>query len=418
MQKAILLFILLIFNVNFISAQNSIQIIEKQQLSSQPGFYNADYTSRSKNNLRSRNKISENNGKTWFDQGTTVKRLAFPPKYGRRVPVTSIFDTNNNLFVTFFNALDDPSIPKNVVEPRKAQKGYYLRYRVSDDEGASWLFDEPVKESGNYSAKDPFPSISIGENAIFLGDTGNKPILTSKGTLILPAHTTIKPDKKQRSLNKYELYNPSGGHTYTEVMMLRGVWNKNKLNWKAAKRIVGNPQKTTRGLVEPTIVELRNGRILCIMRGSNGGDFDPKYQLSSYKWMSFSTDDGRTWSSPKPWFYDNGQTFFSPSSMSVLTKHSNGKVFWIGNINEKNSQGGGPRYPLVIGEVNQSDMSLVKSSIVILDNIKESDKRKGTLDLGHVTVVEDRSTKELVVVFPRIYSKQVKRDWVQIRLKV
>lgn len=408
----------LFFLIKNTSAQSSIKIVSYKVSKNQSGFYNAIYTSDKENYLRSRNQVSLDNGNTWREQPTTTKRLKSPPRYGRRVPVTSIYDSNKKLLVTFLNSLDNPNVSKDIAEPKEALTEYYLRYRVSDDNGKTWLFDEPIAQKGNLDLTNPFPEINIGKNAFYLGDYGSRPIVTKKGSILLPVQATVMPDQNLKRLNKGNLYNPAGGYSYMEVLILKGEWTNNKLNWELGGRIIADPKVTTRGLIEPTIIQLENGTIMAVMRGSNGGRNDPNYELPSYKWLSFSKDNGYTWSKPEPWKYSNGSTFFSPSAMSTLFKHSNGKCYWVGNINETNSKGAHPRFPIVIGEVDQNSMGLIKSSIKVLDTFKETDKGKGDLDLGHVTLLEDRISKEIVVVYLRIHSKQKQRDLVTIRLKV
>lgn len=419
MRTWCLILIVFMFGISISYGQNVISLKSFEITSSQPGLYNATYIGGDNELLRSRNLKSENNGKTWINQSTTVKKLKPPPIYGRRVPVSSIYDKKKNLFVTFFNALDNPNVNAKSAEPKAAQKGYYLRYRVSNDNSQSWLFDEQVISNGNYSDINPFDGIKIGTNAMYLGDSGSKPIVLSNGDLLLPVQATIAPDAKDKRLNVDNLFNPAGGYTYTEVLILRGRWNSNnRLTWELSARIKGDKSLTTRGLLEPTIIELNNGTILSIMRGSNGGKTDPNYNLGSYKWISYSKDKGKTWTKSQPWTYDNGKVFFSPSSMSVLFKHSNGKVYWVGNINKENSAGGKPRYPLVIGEVDQVTMKLKRTTLLTVDTLKDKDKGKGELDLGHVTLIEDKKSKEIILVYPRIFGTNTKREWATVRLSV
>lgn len=397
-------------------AQNSFKILSYSISKQQPGFYNASYIDAGSFGLRSRKEVSFDNGKTWHTKAVGVKNLERIQKHSRREAVTSIFDKNEQAFITFFDALDDPAISKGLVEPKGALKGYYLRYRVSKDKGATWLYDKSVMDRSQ-KIDNPFPGIRSGENAFYLGDKGSKPILLDNGHILLPVQATILPDPKNKLLNKDNLYNPSGASSYFEVLILEGVWKQGSLSWTVKSRIKGDPQKTTRGLFEPTLVQLNNGKILVVMRGSNGMKSDPQYKLPSYKWYSYSEDNGNTWSEPQPWKYDNGQQFYSPSSMSLLVKHSSGRVFWIGNIAYSNPKGNFPRYPLVIGEVDQHNMLLKQGTVQVLDTFKKADKKKGSLDVGHVTAIEDRQTGDLIVVYPRIHSKSA-REWATVRLKM
>jgi len=68
--------------------------------------------------------------------------------------------------------------------------------------------------------------------------------------------------------------------------------------------------------------------------------------------FSVSNYGGETWTKPEPWCFEDGELFFSPSSMSSLFKHSSGRCLWAGNISKENCKANNPRRPLVIAEVN------------------------------------------------------------------
>jgi hypothetical protein len=104
--------------------------------------------------------------------------------------------------------------------------------------------------------------------------------------------------------------------------------------------------------------------------------------------------------------------------MSVLFRHSSGRVFWIGNITPTNAKGNLPRYPLVFGEVNQSTMKLIRSSVLTVDTMKESDADKGRIDISHFSVIEDPQTHEIILTYPRNYNAYKNRDWITVRIKV
>ena len=65
------------------------------------------------------------------------------------------------------------------------------------------------------------------------------------------------------------LANPGGGYTYTDAAILHGRWKGNQLVWRSSDRIMGDPERSTRGMDEPTIATLQDGRIISVMRGSN-----------------------------------------------------------------------------------------------------------------------------------------------------
>jgi hypothetical protein len=328
----------------------------------------------------------------------------------RRNPVTSTLDPSTGRLITIINALDTPGLDPTVHEPPVAQETYYLRYRVSADSGKSWWFDEPIVQAGSFTAQHPFEGVWVGKNALYLGDLGCIPIVTQAGRILVPAQTTpLGPDGK--------LWNPSGGHTYTDVLVLIGTWtNGQRLSWRASHRVVGDPKRTTRGLIEPTLAEFPDGRILMVMRGSNGGKADLRHELPSYKWFAVSQDGGETWSTPAPWTFEDGQPLFSPSAMSTLFRHSSGRWFWAGNLSAHNCQGNLPRWPLIVGEVDPSSLKLVRSSVLTVDTQRPEDQNRGRLDLSHLTLLEDRKDKQIILAYPRSYNAYKSNEWATVRL--
>jgi hypothetical protein len=329
------------------------------------------------------------------DNGVTWKPFEIKPplKDGlhenyRRNPHPGFVDPVNGRLLTVMLALDLPEVPINAHEPPVGQAAYYLRYRVSTDQGKTFLFDEPIVQKG-YTQANPFPDVRIGHNGIYLGDTGCRPIRTSKGLILVPAQAGVAgPDGK--------LINPGGGHTWTDVRVLIGNWLPDgHIEWDSAERVSGDPAKTTRGMIEPTLAELSDGRILMVMRGSN----DVKPDLPGTKWYSISTDGGYHWSTPEPWRYSDGTSFFSPSSMSQILRHSNGRLYWLGNISPANPRGNRPRYPLVIGEIDPASGMLIKDSVITIDDIQPEDR--GDVNLSNFFAFEDRETGDIVLPMRR-----------------
>jgi hypothetical protein len=334
---------------------------------------------------------SADNGRTWAAQPVRPDFDSKLPHGYRREPLPVFVDPVDGRIVKLINSMDTPGLDPNIIEPPVAQNTYYLRYRVSVDGGKTYLFDEPIVQDG-MTAEHPFDGVYCGKNAIYIGDIGSRIIRTRSGRIIVPAIAPLLGlDGK--------LSNPGGGGTYDRVVLLLGTWREdNKIRWEVTSPIEGDPTRSTRGMDEPTLAEMPDGRLLCVMRGSNGGRKDPECKLTSYRWCSVSADDGRRWTKPEPWTYDDGQPFFSPASMSQLLRHSSGRYLWIGNISPSNCRANDPRYPLVIGEVDGRSLRLIRNTILVIDTKRPEEPG---VNLSHWWGFEDRATKEVVIVGAR-----------------
>src|SRR5439155_6376799 len=103
--------------------------------------------------------------------------------------------------------------------------------------------------------------------------------------------------------------------------------------WSAGARVEISPEVSARGLMEPEIAELTDGRLLVVWRGSTEGWDHTVARIPGRKFHSLSSDGGRTLSPPREWAYDDGSAFFSPSSFHRMIRHSvSGKLYWLGNI--------------------------------------------------------------------------------------
>ena len=390
---------------------SSLQIVDRTITSNRPSLYGAVYAESEGTRMVSVSPgyQSDDNGVTW---------TACPPDpdfteglpYGyRRVPVTSAVDPNNGRLITIVNSLDTPGLDPGAVEPAIALSEYYLRYRVSEDGGRTWLFEEPMVHQGaEYSQQHPFDGIQIGSNAMYLGDKGCIPIISQSGRVLVPVQATMLDTAGN-------LWNPTGQTTYTEVFVGLGAWQQDgTLSWTASERVSADPSTSTRGMIEPTLAQFSDGRLLMVMRGSNAGNTS----LPGYRWFSVSDDDGEAWTDPQPWRYDDGQSFFSPSSMSTLITHSSGRVFWVGNLTSQNPNGNLPRYPVVMGEVDPESLMLIHDSVIVVDSITEDDLDQGRLDLCHFSILEDRLTQEFVLTYPRYHDSYSYCEWATVRLAI
>jgi len=275
-------------------------------------------------------------------------------------------------------------------------RNWFPVYRVSKDGGRTWAVESPVIQEGppgRYTSSRPLEGVEVGRNAAFLGDMGCRPIRSREGLILVPLQICpVGPDG--------QYWNPGGGYTFHECAVLLGKWTpEGRIVWNLSERVALDPSRSTRGCLEPTLAEMPDGRILMVMRGSNEGRFDPDCRKPGYRWRSVSNDGGRTWSAVEPWTYEDGEPFFSPSSMSLLLPHSSGSIFWLGNITPENPRGNSPRYPLVIGKVDPKSLTLCRRTVQIVADREPGDPEN--LILSNFHAYEDRRTGEIVVQVSR-----------------
>ena len=362
--------------------------------------------------LRSGDLVSDDNGRTWRKQPMTPDLYAGLPRGYRRNPVTSVMDPKTGRLLTIVNALDVPDLDPNINEPPIALNTYYLRYRVSADNGMTWAKEGPIIVKGKHDAVHPLPGVEIGKNSFYLGDLGSIPLITKQGRILVPAQATLLGQDGK-------LANPGGGYTYTDVVILIGKWKRNhSVEWSMGGRVQADPARSSRGMIEPTLAELPDGRIMMVMRGSNDAKTKNGQRLPGYKWMSVSSDGGTRWSTPEPFCFNDGKPFFSPSAMSTLFRHSNGRIFWFGNITDQNPEGNLPRWPFMMAEVDPVRTRLMRNTLLQLDTETAADKARGRLDISHFSMLEDRETGEIILTYPRNHGGYKEREWVTVRLAV
>ena len=341
---------------------------------------------------------SADNGRTWSEAKPWPTQFAHPAGTGRRHPRGGYVDPGTGRYVTIWT---EGVLPTD--HPLEGMRQWTLHYTVSEDGGDTSVVNEQIIHEGpGYDAVHHLPGVTTGHNGVMLGDLGQRPLTRSDGVVLIPAQSSpVGADG--------DYVNPGRGLTYTDCLLLMGRWRPDKrLAWTVSERIVGDPNRTTRGLIEPTIAELADGRILMVMRGSN----DARPEWPGYRWHAISGDQGHTWSQPEPWTYTDGTAFFSPSSCSQLVPHSNGRLFWVGNVCRENPRGNGPRYPLVLGEVDQENGGLIRDRVHVIDDRRPGESER--LTLSNFYVRENRETGHLLLHMTRFFARgydQGKPDW-------
>lgn len=331
-------------------------------------------------------RYSKDYGKTW---GAPVERKTGerrPEGMLRRHPRTSIVDPKTGRWIEFHV---EGILPSD--DPLEGMRQWNVFYTISG------VVHQIVHEGEEFDARHPLPGIYTGKNMVMLGDVASTPLPMKDGSILLPA--VITPiDAEGR------LYNPGGGYTWTDAMVLHGRWSGGKLVWRASEPVKGDPRRCTRGMDEPTLAQLPNGRLMMVMRGSN----DKKPALPAHKWVSWSSDGGFHWTEPQPWTYTDGTAFFSPSACSQLLRHSNGRLYWIGHISATNARGNRPRFPVYLGEVDQENGLLIRDSLIRIDDRVEGEDE--ILMLYSIFAREDRLSGGIALHMTRLFAFEA--GWV------
>ena len=355
-------------------------------------------------------RTSRDHGRTWSEPTEVPTSEVRPGGKFRRALRGGVADPRTGRFVRF---QIEGLLPTD--DPLEGMRQWYVTYQVSADGGRTWPVNEPIVQRGaEFSAQHPLPGVWVGKNCVMVGDLASVPIVLADGTLVLPVIVSpLGPDGSY--------FNPGGGYTYTDAAVLRGRWrdgggagvargngDEMRIDWELSGLVEGDPARSTRGMDEPTVAPLADGRLLMVLRGSNGG----KPALPGRRWAAWSRDAGRTWTKPEPWTYAEGGDFFSPSACSQLVPHSSGRLFWIGNIVPVNPTGNQPRTPLVIGEVDVQLGRLRRDTVRVIDERKEGDSP--LLALSNFSAREDCETGEIVVNLSRLFERsppEPARDW-------
>ncbi len=144
-----------------------------------------------------------------------------------------------------------------------------------------------------------------------------------------------------------------------------------------------------RGLYEPHVA-VYQGRCYMTVRAETGRGY-----------VLLSEDQGRTWSQPKPWTWDNGEEIPMNQTMTKFAAHSDGLALVYTRIREDNANAFRNRAPLHVADVDVKTLSLKRATErVIVPN--RSTGVKG-LPVGNFWVwpVNQQETYVTVAEWPR-----------------
>jgi len=280
---------------------------------------------------------------------------------------------------------------------RFADHGFY---QLSADNGASWDQGHLLKyETGpDFDKEDWGNPKYFRTNEMYSGDI----CVHSNGTVIIAA--TVPVPYRDKEDEKIPVLFPN---TYREgcvagAMSFVGKWDPvlKDYSWRTSNSIFLPRKVSTRGLVELDLSELKDGRLLLIMRGSNAGM--DSLECPGRKWISVSNDGGITWSKITDLRYDTGEQFYSPATFAdTLRSTATGKLYCFLNINAYPPVGNGPRYPLQVAEIDEENICLKKGTVTIIDD-RNPELDSSHLQLSNFGLLEDRESHLIELYLTRI----------------
>ena len=268
-------------------------------------------------------------------------------------------------------------------------------YQLAPARNGGFGLAQPVVQDGpGFDALHPVRMVWHGTNSFVpSGDI----VVGSNREVFVPFYYPPLDDAGQ-------YYNPLHAYTYTNSGVLIGRLSPDgsAMHWTLGDVVALPPDQSTRGANETAIAELdAPGRFLMVIRGSNevGGKTRPQ---PGCVWKAISTDYCRTWSTPSPFAYSDSGRFFAPSACSALLRNSrNHRLYWFGNLSATNPVGNWPRYPLVVGEVDEGRCALIKETVVTIatrDPRRDSDR----VQFSNFSVEEDEATGSFILKLDRV----------------
>ena len=225
----------------------------------------------------------------------------------------------------------------------------------------------------------------------------SKLCVAKNGDILFPIGVPASVCCRMLGLDVREVF-PSSPDIFHGVIVCRGVWNGAFYDLTFSRPVVISDLASSRGLLEPTIAELENGRIVVICRGSNVQSKEWRTRIEpgtpGFKWWFWSDDGGKIFTQPAPWHFDDGEVIYSSATPSYFIRSGrNGKLYWIGNITSYRIVGNYPPWPLQIVEVDEKHGTAKKTSLAVIDT--KRDWEHDEVQLSNFYLLDDRESGNL-----------------------
>ncbi len=351
-------------------------------------------------------RVSEDNGRTWSEWA--LQHEEWPEQGGfskEESPTAWCYDPVSGKQVQFiFQRITVGRGNEAIAEMFKTGRQTYFDHnfwQVSDDDGLTWGKPYQLRyEAGGYFNPENWGDDAFQRTNQMYGSYSA--VATREGTIVYPSagiHVEVTDKGKKEQVDG--------------VLCFIGKWNwaERTYNWEVSERVAVPHRFSGRGLLEPAIAELSDGRLWLVMRGSNivfPPDWEGTVENGGHKWTSVSEDGGRTWSPVTDLRYETGESFYSPSAFAKLHRHSRSKkLYCFLNISPSPTRGNSPRYPLCIAEVEESIPALKKDTLTVIDD-RDPRSDSSAVQFSNFSVFENRESGAAELYLTRFGERE---DW-------
>ncbi|MDF1860175.1 MAG: sialidase family protein [Verrucomicrobiales bacterium] len=333
-----------------------------------------------------------------FDDGKTWSGLEKLPPFMNFLPDVSILDWK---FCGLYDPTSDRLVSLSIHHVRDMRDGppraiyNHGLIRLSEDDGKTWSSPQVLQyeDGADLDPENVLAREYLENNTAY---PGQSILRHSNGTLIIPVTNSKIPADVEDTQPGPARW-PSDGTIGS--LCLVGKWNAEKkiYEWEGGKPVWITRDLAVNGLLEADIAELPDGRVFIVWRVTR-----PK-GTSAYKWCSVSEDGGLTFSEPRVFTYSDGSHFFSNSTFHRLFRSSKtSRLYWIGNILAHDPPTAGhPRYPLVIAEVDEDTLGIIKETVTQIDTRRPGEGKQ--MQLSNFWCLEQEETGDLEIFLTRLY---------------
>jgi hypothetical protein len=335
-------------------------------------------------------RVSTDNGKSWniFD-----KYLEDPfnfigeHNYGK----SYLYDKTNKILIASW--IQFTYNPEFLHKETYSDAGTYTHtmrvfYQLSFNNGKTWSDPKQLIAFGNqYNRINWGPGLSYGKTGASADISRG---LEHNGIVYLPLTANLNDG------NRYQ------------TAVVQGIWDSTRKDyqWHFGKYITLTLKQSTQGACESQLLLLDNGSFFILMRAAGDNE---NHTFPTYKYIAYSNDNCKSFSTPQILVYEDSRPLWSPSSYCAIIRSSiNKRYYLITNILDNPTYSSYPRDPLSLAEIIPEKGIILKNTVRIIDTNKEPEvERRRYTNFG---MYEDKFTREIVLTLP----EQPKFSWADM----